>query len=930
MDGPRDFLRLLQLEQAWSTANRQLRLRPAEGRLGEVLDVMLPQRIVGSEAICGGIEYRIACLAGTPTLPLKGLIALPIEIQILTDRGQVRSVCGIVTEARAGDFDGGVAVYHLVVRDALAIMEKRTNSRVFRYKSELEIVQSVCDEWRHGSTVLGRAFEVEFDPLLDMAKYPPREQTMQYNESDAAFIRRLLKRRGIAWCIKPGRSRTSASDPAGDRTPAHKLVLFSDATNSLRQNAAGTVRYHREDATDGRDVITSWSAVRRLQPGRTTRYSWDYKNPGAAQWMTASVRGTADQGSYGNELAATLENYLVDIPHVGNDIEDHQRLGQLRMSRHEYESKCFQGEACVRDFCAGEYFTLTDHPEIDTHPASERDFVLTEIELEANNNLPKDLIERGNRLLTGGRQAADDASRSGLVQVRFTAVRRGVPIVPAFDPRVDLPHPHLQTALVVGPEGEEVHCDALGRVKIRFPAVRAADHAHAHGAGASDGPADSAWVRVATNWAGNGAGAQQHAGTLGLPRVGTEVLVAFLGGDPDRPIITGQVYNQDAIPPTFSGVGSLPGNRYVAGTRTREIQGQRGNQLRFDDTHGQISAQLASDHAASELNLGWLARPRADGKTEPRGEGAELRSDQAVAIRGGHGVLLTTEASPNAEGAQLGRAGLVGLADLLQAVVGEVGRLAEHHAGDECTGRLADLADKLRHWHEGSNVAPDAKDGGAPIVAVTAEAGIVLASPDSVVLGSEKKATVASAGDAEVTAGRNIFVRAARGLSMFAHELGMKLVAARGNVSVQAHQGNVEIKASGRISIISAEGIDLQAPEVKVVAKGAQSDWGKDGGITHQCAGKHVVKAAQAVRVVAGGGTPAALNLPTTKIRTDERVVLRDEQTDEPVRNQRYLAHLHDGSAVEGVTDEQGRTLLALSDAIGGIWFEFLTDERRQ
>lgn len=66
MDGPRDFLRLLQLEQSWSTANRQLRLRPAVGRLGEVLDVMLPQRIVGSEAICGGIEYRIVCLAGTP------------------------------------------------------------------------------------------------------------------------------------------------------------------------------------------------------------------------------------------------------------------------------------------------------------------------------------------------------------------------------------------------------------------------------------------------------------------------------------------------------------------------------------------------------------------------------------------------------------------------------------------------------------------------------------------------------------------------------------------------------------------------------------------------------------------------------------------------------------------------------------------------
>jgi type VI secretion system secreted protein VgrG len=271
------------------------------------------------------------------------------------------------------------------------------------------------------------------------------------------------------------------------------------------------------------------------------------------------------------------------------------------------------------------------------------------------------------------------------------------------------------------------------------------------------------------------------------------VLVSFLGGDPDRPIIVGQLFNQVAAPPAFSGVGDLPGNRYMSGTRTREIHGQRGNQLRFDDTRGQISAQLASDHGATELNLGWLTQPRSNGNAEPRGEGAELRSDEAVAIRGGKGLLLTAEASSGAEGPQLGRAGLVGLADLLQGVADEVGRLAEHHAEDEPTGRLAELADKLRHWHEGSNAAPGSKGGGAPIVAVTAPAGIVLASPDSLALGSEKKVTVASAGDAEVTAGRNIFVRAARSVSMFAHELGMKFIAARGNIRVQAHQGNVEI-----------------------------------------------------------------------------------------------------------------------------------------
>jgi len=211
---------------------------------------------------------------------------------------------------------------------------------------------------------------------------------------------------------------------------------------------------------------------------------------------------------------------------------------------------------------------------------------------------------------------------------------------------------------------------------------------------------------------------------------------------------------------------------------------------------------------------------------------------------------------------------------------------------------------------------------------VTAPAGILLASADSLALGSERKVTLASANDAEISAGRNLFMRAARGLSMFAHALGMKLVAGRGNVSVQAHQGNVEIKASGRISLIAAEGIDLQAPEVKVVAQGAQTDWGRDG-ITQQCADKHILKATQFVRLGPGGGTPAALNLPSTKMPTDERIVLRHEQTGEPIRNQRYRAHLADGRTIDGTTDDTGRTSLAVSDAMGEVHFDFLPSEKQ-
>jgi type VI secretion system secreted protein VgrG len=927
-----DYLRVLQNEAALSTANRPLRLRLAHsGQLPD--DVLLPQRITGREEVCGGIEYRIACIAASPRLPLKELIALPAEIQIVTDRGQLRSVCGIVTEARAGDCDGALATYQLVLRDAMTVMEKRINSRVFRYQNELEIVQVLFDEWRHGNPVLATAFEYELDPLFDMRQYPPREQVMQHNETDAAFVRRLLKRRGISWYFRPGRCRSSAVDPLHDRIPAHTLVLFNDA-NSLPRNAAGTVRYHRDHATEQRDTITSWSAARTLQPGSITRHSWDYKNPLGAHFMTTSARSSADQGESGNQLAASLDDYVVEMPHAGNDVEDHWRLGHVRMSRHEFESKCFHGEASVRDFCAGEYFTLSGHPEIDTHPPAERDFVITELHVDAHNNLPRELSARVEQLLAryrpGGLAAAAEAppgEPDARIHVSFTAVRRGVAIVPAFDPRADLPQPQMQSAIVVGPPNEEVHCDALGRVKIRFPGMRAGDHAHAHGAGASGTPGDSAWVRVASNWAGNGPGSQQQCGTLGLPRVGTEVLVAFLGGDPDKPVILAQLYNQRAEPVALSKHGDLPGNRYLSGTRSREVGGQRGNQLRLDDTRGEISAQLASDHATSELNLGWLTHPKANGHGAPRGEGAELRSDKAVAVRGGQGVLISAEASEGADGAQLERAGLVGLGEVMQGVLDELARLAIEHTGDEAAKpRLAELVDKLKRWHEGSNVgAGGAGKGGQALVAAVAPSGMVLASQDNLALGAESKIDIVCAGDTELSAGRNLFARAARSISMFAHELGVKLVAGRGNVLVQTHQGDVEIRASGRISLIAAEGIDLQAPRIKVVSQGAQTNWDA-GTITQQSSGKQVVKAASIEHLGAGEGSPVGLDLPRTQLETDERVVVIDRQTGLPAKGRRYVARHEDGTTIEGVTDDEGRTAVLQTYALGDIEVRLLPD----
>ncbi|MES2127139.1 MAG: type VI secretion system Vgr family protein [Pseudomonadota bacterium] len=807
-----DFLTYMLGVKELSSARRPLRLKLAFPQ-GASDDTVLPQRVTGSEAVCGGFEYRVFCLATDCRLALKEFIAVPAEIQIVTDRGELRSICGIITDAVAGSSDGGMASYLLTIRDALSILDKRVNTRIFRKANELDIIDKILTEWRNSNYIFAGAFRFEFQ-CLNEDKYPRREFTMQHNESDAAFMRRLLKRRGISWTFRP------EPDSA---VPAHKLVMF-DHVNFLPESSAGSVRFHRDNATEERDTITAWNAARSLQAGIVSRHSWDYMTARAPGLMTMGAHSLRNQGINGNELAAHLDDYLVEMPHVGQDNTDFDQLGYLRMDRHDYETKCFHGEGSVRDLCAGEYFSLDGHPEIDTHTAQEREFVVTAVQLDVLNNLPNNLHEQAERLFAHNRWDGDllGANPDTRSRIRFTAVRRGIPIVPAYDPRVDLPVVHMQSAIVAGPVGEEVYCDRLGRVKIRFPATRVEDH---EVEGATGFENDSAWVRVASAWAGDGMGAGHQCGVVTLPRLGSEVLVAFLGGDPDKPVIVGQMYHDDAPPPALSSAGDLPGNRYLSGMRSREVSGEQGNQLRFDDTKGQISAQLASDYGQSSLNLGALYTPRANGEATQRGEGAELRSDNAVAIRGATGVLISAQGS-DAESPQLERKDFVTLAECLQDLATQLSKLAVTHAKAAEDGpELKQLVEKLKKLQEGG------KANGDPVVAIEGPAGVIVASHESLSLGAKVNADVVAGASVHVSAGEGASVRAENGISLFANNVGIKAVAASGKVALEAQSDELEILAKKVLQIISAtDWIELKARHgVRIYGGGSQLELSADG-----------------------------------------------------------------------------------------------------
>jgi type VI secretion system secreted protein VgrG len=271
--------------------------------------------------------------------------------------------------------------------------------------------------------------------------------------------------------------------------------------------------------------------------------------------------------------------------------------------------------------------------------------------------------------------------------------------------------------------------------------------------------------------------------------VGDEVIVDFLGGDPDKPIIVAQVYGGTAPPPSFSHTGALPGNKYLAGIKSKEVQGIRYNQLRLDDTPGQINAQLSSEHGHSELNLGWLTHPRNEGKGDARGEGAELRSDLAVAVRGAQGVLISAAARQKAGGKQLDRSELIGLVDALQGIQQHLSELsATHHADDTDEKELKQLIAYLKQWEAGSNTESGGTgSGGQPVVALSAPAGVAVTSQDNIAIGAQTHVDMVSIGNTQLSVGKKLLARVSDSISLFAHRLGIKLIAASGKLELQTH-----------------------------------------------------------------------------------------------------------------------------------------------
>lgn len=805
----------------------------------ELNSQIMLQRIDGYHGINDGLSAELICLSTNPYIELKQFIGCQVAIDQVTDAGQLFRTTGIVTGASQGQSDGAFSLYRLTMQDATSLWHKRRNSRVFMNKSVVDIIEVIFKEWQSKSPLFASSLQLDTSGLTKT--YDVRPFSMQSNESDYAYLTRIMREESINWLVDEASYLVASNSQSIE---AQKLRLIDDNTQfqSLERR---TIRYHRSNATEQYDSITSFIAQRQLQPTAIHVQRWQADSL-SQEDASGSVVSSHQHSALRDNESLSLEQAWNISPAWISDLKgedqatasSNSQLEKLNMHLNQYQAlqaKYFTAHSSVRDTQVGYWFQLIDYPELEkNHSQQDKEFLILNKHFYNQNNLPKDIQDQVEKLLTLSHWQNSKDSEQERQANEFVVVRRNINVVPEYDPLKHRPVAHVQRAKVVS-DGEEIHVDEWGRIKVRFLFTRTDDHAHDGGAGANNTDTDSAWVDVLTPWAGEGYGARF------LPRKDEIVVIDFFDGNIDRPFVTGRIHEAQRSPTKFDIKGQLPDTKKLSGIRSKEVDGSGYNQLRFDDTTGQISAQLHSSHGSSQLNLGNLSHPKESATSEGRGEGFELRTDRAGAIRS-KGLYISTFVQNNATGIHL---------EANEAVQNFTESLESMKALSEyAVKQKAEAADMLENINQYIKTIESQWSD----LKATKEALMLLASPDSISLVSGKdihinaldSVTVGSGQSINVSTDEHLILNAKKKVSLFAGEEDLKIYAAKGKFDLQSQDNVLDVSARLDVKITSSEGkVEIHSP-TEIVFKAKDSALKINGdGVTVITPNKFTAKAGQ-------------------------------------------------------------------------------------
>ena len=722
-------------------------------------DILLPQRVYAQDQLAKGYEYIVDCLTERDDIELKKLIAQPVTLWVQqTDRSYL-PVHGYVHTAKRLGSDGQFTYCQLSFAPWLHFLNFRKDARIWQDKTADEILGDVfnCHPQAQGN------FRFEVREAASRRSY-----CTQY-ETDWNFVQRLMEEEG--WYAYHEQS------PDGS---AHVLVI-TDNTDQLKPIAQESISFHGAGIDDELHKIVHWGAGRSLGSSRFTARTHDYKS------AALSKQGSNIVDAAHGELPGQLEVYEYTGAYTYSKQEQGDKQTLLRVEQAESSMKRFTAVSGVRSLPVGTWFTFEDHPAHQNDSADDRQFLVIGVEWCIENNLPlsnkvKDFpgslvpqLEAAKAAMGRSREdAGANGARTGHCLNRLEVQRRKVPFRSAFEHAKPMVLP--QTAVVVGPANEEIYTDPLNRVKVQFRWDR-------------QNPGDeraSCWVRVSYPNAGQGWGA------LNVPRIGHEVIVTFLNGDADRPVITGRLYNEDQAPKWHTD-GKL------SGYKSKEYKGNGFNQLVLDDTTQQNRVHLYSTNTHAQLNLGYLVTQNGNKRSNFYGSGFALSTDEFGAIVAHKGLYLSTFGRPGPQGTQL---------DATEST-------SQLKAGASLTKSLSDTASKagaealggqdaLKGFIEASVDRYDGDGQGnanrfkEAILLAGSPAGIGLATPKGTHVHAGAEVTLSSGQDTNVAVGKSLLASVAEKISLFAYNAGIKLFAAKGKVEVQAQSGDLDLIACYR------------------------------------------------------------------------------------------------------------------------------------
>ena len=506
-----------------STSTQSQRTLQLTTPLGD--DVLLPAKFEGTELISGLFRFELEMWSEDHGIVATDLVGKGVTLSTVNADGTVRYFHGIVSRFAAGVRRDTLRAYRAELVPKLWQLTQTTDCRIFQNQSVLDILGAVFAD--HGLT--------DFSTAGVQGTHPEYEYCVQYRETDFEFISRLLEHEGIYYYF------THSAD-------GHQLVL-GDSNSAFQNCADAEVEFSWASTPQTRvNRITDWEHRYEFRPGRWTQGDRNFiDHPAGTAKTPFSLMETTIESKLKISGSSSFEKY--HFPGEYADKAGGTDCTRTRMEAEEAQfDQVFGSSRCV-SFRAGTKFKLTGH---DCPQEDNTTWILTSVTHRLEEGAPY-------------RHSTPEDDLIDTCENRFVCIPQDVP----FRPQPVTPRPRVygsQTAVVTGPPGEEIWPDKYGRVKVQFFWDRV---------GQRDADT-SCWVRVQQSSAGKG------WGSMFLPRVGQEVVVSFREGTPDRPLMTGVVYNSDQMP-----AYTLPDNRTRSYMRTNSSAGGEGfNELRMEDLAG--------------------------------------------------------------------------------------------------------------------------------------------------------------------------------------------------------------------------------------------------------------------------------------------------------------------------------------------------------